>query len=67
MKHFLISLLAFLFVLTQAQAQLPQHSYHGNVHTPKGDLHLLVIFVRYDNQKGKEGNEKMFHGKRAWA
>ncbi|MEL6650156.1 MAG: hypothetical protein AAFQ87_05040, partial [Bacteroidota bacterium] len=50
MKHFLISLLAFLFVLTQAQAQLPQHSYHGNVHTPKGDLHLLVIFVRYDNQ-----------------
>ena len=25
-------------------------SYLGNVHTPKGDLHMLVIFVRYDER-----------------
>ncbi|MEM7367344.1 MAG: hypothetical protein AAF587_02015 [Bacteroidota bacterium] len=32
-----------------AQSSSPLHSYHGGVHTPKGDLHVLLIFVRFDN------------------
>lgn len=27
-------------------------SYNGDIHTPKGDLHLLVVFVRYNNGTG---------------
>ena len=27
----------------------PKLSYHGHVHTPKGNLHVLMIFVRYKN------------------
>ncbi|MDX2249929.1 MAG: hypothetical protein SF052_24305 [Bacteroidia bacterium] len=32
-----------------AQKETVQQSFFGGVHTPKGDLHLLVVFVRYEN------------------
>ena len=33
-------------------------SRNGNVHTPEGDLHLLVIFVRYENVNLMRGNKQ---------
>ena len=26
-----------------------KYSYYGDVHTPKGNLHILLVFVRYEN------------------
>jgi M6 family metalloprotease-like protein len=44
--HFVVLYFTFCGFLL---AQQP-YSYHGNVHTPKGDLHMLVIFVRYEDR-----------------
>ncbi|MDP5171612.1 MAG: hypothetical protein NWR72_15305 [Bacteroidia bacterium] len=46
MNKFALPLIFLLPFLLHAQSQ---DSRLGNVHTPKGDLHMLVIFVRYDN------------------
>lgn len=37
-----------LIIVSSLFAQQPS-SIHGAVHTPKGDLHILVVFVRYEN------------------
>ncbi|MEZ4826006.1 MAG: hypothetical protein R3C61_06890 [Bacteroidia bacterium] len=42
-------LITGLISSTAAQNAPDLASYLGGVHTPKGDLHLLVVFVRYDN------------------
>lgn len=39
----------FSFQSFWAQTAKENKSYFGKVHTPKGNLHMLVIFVRYDN------------------
>lgn len=45
----IFSLACFLLCLLPALfAQQARFSYYGNAHTPKGDLHTLVIFIRYD-------------------
>jgi M6 family metalloprotease-like protein len=46
MKHFFSFLLALLLAMPLF-AQDKRHSSLGAVHTPKGRLHLLVIFIRY--------------------
>jgi M6 family metalloprotease-like protein len=44
----------FFFFLSLACGLFAQkkqeHSYFGNVHTPAGNLHVLVVFVRYEDQ-----------------
>ena len=37
---------------------LPAQSFYGGVHTPKGDLHVLLIFIRY--------TDKHLHNDPAW-
>lgn len=56
MKTFAYLFLILFPVLGMAQklnkprtAIAQKKSYFGNVHTPKGDLHMLVIFIRYDD------------------
>ncbi|MCB0845703.1 MAG: hypothetical protein KDE26_20780 [Bacteroidetes bacterium] len=49
MKQISFFILFLTYLFSQAQSDLPSKSYFGNVHTPKGDLHMLVIFVRYDD------------------
>ncbi|MEZ4772052.1 MAG: hypothetical protein R3D00_02640 [Bacteroidia bacterium] len=44
---FLLSICKLTFL--SAQTDKTQHSFLGGVHTPQGDLHLLVVFIRYDN------------------
>ena len=44
----LISVVSQLFIPKPIQGQ-EQRSYYGNAHTPKGNLHVLMIFVRYSN------------------
>ncbi|MEM6346701.1 MAG: hypothetical protein AAF927_22635 [Bacteroidota bacterium] len=43
-----LPLVVFNMLAVSLMAQQPRFSYHGNVHTPKGDLHTLVVFIRYD-------------------
>lgn len=35
-----------------------RHSSLGNVHTPEGDLHMLVIFIRYENVDLMRGSKQ---------
>lgn len=54
----LLSMLSFLFFHAISQTTTELSSIHGGVHTPKGDLHTLMIFVRF------EGTNKMKAGRR---
>lgn len=51
MGNFRIFLFIFCFTagFLFAQKTPIQLSYNGSVHTPKGHLHMLVIFVRYED------------------
>ena len=42
-----LCLIVSLFLFTPLCAQM--HSTNGHIHTPKGKLHVLLIFVRYEN------------------
>lgn len=48
MKH-LFSLLLGCLIATSAFSQATKHSYYGSLHTPKGELHGLVIFIGFDD------------------
>ncbi len=50
-----IRILFFCFLIgsgipSLAQPYSPLHSTHGKVHTPKGDLHILVVVIRYEDK-----------------
>ena len=49
----------WLLGLGGVQAQQGFRSYNGGVHTPKGKLHMLVIFVRYSD-KSMMGGDKIW-------
>lgn len=57
MKRFslLLSLLSICFVSLFSQSP---NSSLGNVHTPEGDLHMLVIFIRYENVDLMRGSKQ---------
>lgn len=55
MKYFLILLLA-VSISNSATAQ-PLFSGNGGVHTPKGDLHILMVFVRYEDHDAWKGTK----------
>jgi len=42
--------LSLILPSIQPVSAQPAFSYNGFVHTPKGDLHILVVFVRYHNR-----------------
>lgn len=53
LNYLLASLLLLNVSIVPLSAQLQTQalaSYNGDVHTPKGDLHMLVIFVRYEDR-----------------
>ncbi|GAB4416915.1 MAG: hypothetical protein OHK0039_26640 [Bacteroidia bacterium] len=47
MKNHLLLILGILPLCLSAQGLL---SAHGQVHTPRGDLHMLIVFVRYEDR-----------------
>ncbi|MEO0469165.1 MAG: hypothetical protein AAF206_06060 [Bacteroidota bacterium] len=50
MRHLLaLSLLFSAAFISPAQNNQPSSTF-GEVHTPKGDLHILMIFVRYEDK-----------------
>lgn len=51
-------LFVLLLLLPGVHLLAQQDSRYGNVHTPEGDLHVLVIFIRYENVNLMRGNKQ---------
>ena len=54
--YILVYCLCFLGPLN-AWGQSEQASYFGDVHSPRGDLHVLLIFVRYSSADLMKGSK----------
>lgn len=51
LSHFFIFLISLIFLIPSSSAQQTQaDSRFGAVHSPKGRLHCLIIFIRYEDK-----------------
>ncbi|WNJ16035.1 hypothetical protein [Pontibacter sp. G13] len=57
MRKYLLGMLALCipFLSVAQRTSAPDYSYFGGVHTPNGNLHILVIFIRYTDQDLMKG------------
>lgn len=57
----LFSLLIGCLIAASVVAQATEHSYYGSLHTPKGELHGLIIFIGFNDTDAGDDVAGWYH------